>query len=372
MSHEIIYYPHVEIRDPAWLRSSILFWDKIKVIVPNEQSNRHFNVDMRNCLDERIIEEIRVRNHPLCVEDASNFMINNWEKISANLRSVPHNKFYNSYDRSSYSDNNFIHPEKMSYHLSNIFRDSFESFEKDAEKEIAHRKSRHDDNRDKKWIAADHRFSLTYMALLAEEIARSTNSHATTEYHQFRPPYTSDRLHVSEDMRGNKLIDIVIENTIIDPEADIRKIIKFRKDRRSQLDALHGYIYEMKDLIERDSYIDSAKYVYNKKIKPEIESLRSELSSQTIGWIGGGLLAFSAAPSSSSAIANMFNISPVTALSATAGMILIGSVTVPIWQSRMRKNAHNLAYIMNVDQRFSIDETQSQVRRQFEQEKRNL
>lgn len=369
MFHEAIYYPHIEIRDPSWLRSSLLLWDKIKTIVPDEHEGGYFNTDMRHCYDERMIEEIRIRNHPQCIENASNFMIENWEQISKNIRNNSNYGFRRHY---SGSDNYFIHPSKLSIKLSEKFRETFYEFKDQAEAEVQNRNSYYRDDRDSDWIAVDNDFSIAYMSLLADDISQSTKSHAITEYHGFKPPYANTYPNHASDFRSNKLIDIIIENTIIDPDVDIRKIIKFRKERRDQLDALHGYIYSMKELIEKDSYIEDAKRVYETKIKPEINAIRGELDSYTIGWMSGGLLSFCAAPDMSSAIADMFSVSPVTALSATAGIILVGSIGFPMRQRVIKKNTHSLAYLMNVNTRFSIDEAQHQVMRQIENEKRYM
>jgi hypothetical protein len=45
MLGKALYYPHIDIRDPKWLRSAVLFWDEIQSIVPPSISEPyHTNV----------------------------------------------------------------------------------------------------------------------------------------------------------------------------------------------------------------------------------------------------------------------------------------------------------------------------------------
>jgi hypothetical protein len=42
-----LYYPHIDIDDPAWLRSALLFWDNIYTIKSRAdplQERRHSNL----------------------------------------------------------------------------------------------------------------------------------------------------------------------------------------------------------------------------------------------------------------------------------------------------------------------------------------
>ena len=40
-----LYYPHIDIDDPTWLRSAILFWDSLQTIVPRSVGNPYRNKD---------------------------------------------------------------------------------------------------------------------------------------------------------------------------------------------------------------------------------------------------------------------------------------------------------------------------------------
>ena len=46
-----LYYPHIDIHDPMWLRSAILFWDEIQTIVPSAIANPYESEDTRICFE---------------------------------------------------------------------------------------------------------------------------------------------------------------------------------------------------------------------------------------------------------------------------------------------------------------------------------
>lgn len=59
-----LYYPHIDIHDPEWLRSAILFWDEIKTIVPRAIPNPYRHKDTRVCWQEGFLEPLRCDLHP--------------------------------------------------------------------------------------------------------------------------------------------------------------------------------------------------------------------------------------------------------------------------------------------------------------------
>lgn len=59
-----LYYPHIDIHDPTWLRSAVLFWDEIKTIAPSAIESPFETEDTRILWQERYLEPLRCDLHP--------------------------------------------------------------------------------------------------------------------------------------------------------------------------------------------------------------------------------------------------------------------------------------------------------------------
>src|SRR3954471_21847046 len=59
-----LYYPYIDIKDPEWLRSAILFWDEIKTIVPSAIKKPYKNKDTKILWQEGFLEPLKCDLHP--------------------------------------------------------------------------------------------------------------------------------------------------------------------------------------------------------------------------------------------------------------------------------------------------------------------
>ena len=59
-----LYFPHIDIHDPAWLRSTLLFWDDIQTIVPSAIGNPYRNADTDICFKEGVLKPLHCDLHP--------------------------------------------------------------------------------------------------------------------------------------------------------------------------------------------------------------------------------------------------------------------------------------------------------------------
>src|SRR5258708_9456080 len=64
-----LYYPHIDIRDPVWLRSAILFWDQIQSIVPPSILRPYHSHDTRICEQEGYLRGFRCDLRPDLLEE---------------------------------------------------------------------------------------------------------------------------------------------------------------------------------------------------------------------------------------------------------------------------------------------------------------
>jgi len=64
-----LYFPHIDIHDPAWLRSAILFWDEIQTIAPSAIEEPYQKEDTKICQAEGYLRPLRCDLHPRVIED---------------------------------------------------------------------------------------------------------------------------------------------------------------------------------------------------------------------------------------------------------------------------------------------------------------
>ena len=212
-----LYYPHIDIHDPKWLRSAILFWDEIKTIVPTAVRNPYRRKDTRICWQEGFLEPLRCDLHPELLDTLGKRVISlmdgdsfqrglssdsikddpnsmtlihadkigmdirrqfraahiHPEKLSPELRSLAmraglarmHPEKLSPEIRELFDEIQFVnlHPEKMSSRLQNLIR----------------RVTRARDN-EGEWLLVDGRFAEVYMSALAALLAKETELAALT------------------------------------------------------------------------------------------------------------------------------------------------------------------------------------------------
>jgi len=62
MRNQALFYPWIEIKDDQWFKTSSLYWDKFRTIVPESMSNP-YNTDSTIALfDEGLLQPLRVRS----------------------------------------------------------------------------------------------------------------------------------------------------------------------------------------------------------------------------------------------------------------------------------------------------------------------
>lgn len=54
-----LYYPHIDIDDPQWLRSAVLYWDEVKTIAPSAVRKPYQNKDTIILWKEGFLEPLR-------------------------------------------------------------------------------------------------------------------------------------------------------------------------------------------------------------------------------------------------------------------------------------------------------------------------
>src|SRR5687768_14318212 len=206
MQGSALYYPYIDVRDPSWLRSAILFWDEIQTIVPSSISEPYHSEDTRICEQEGYLRALKCDFHPLLLEELGKRVVAlierpNWltELYGHRAGRDPTVQALKSTDLVSRDVRRELHqvgiyPEKMSPELRSllverglgqIHRDKLplglkQVFERS---DLAHihpaklsrevkRLLGYRDEYEGEWLIVDSRFANAYMAALAAILAK--------------------------------------------------------------------------------------------------------------------------------------------------------------------------------------------------------
>jgi hypothetical protein len=64
MNGSALFYPTIDVHDPAWLRSALLYWDDIYTIVPRAIKTPYETKDTEICAKEGQLRPLYCDDHP--------------------------------------------------------------------------------------------------------------------------------------------------------------------------------------------------------------------------------------------------------------------------------------------------------------------
>ena len=272
-----LYYPHIDIRDPNWLRAAVLFWDEIKTIAPRAISKPYENKDTDILWREGFLEPLRCDLHPDILDKLGKRVVGLMDSgffrrdldSDALRRSDPNSLALMHADKIGMSIRNefryaHIHPEKLSPEMRSLamraglahmhsgkldpeMRDLLDKIElvsmhpekmSPLMRERMRRASRRFDN-DGEWLFVDGRFAEIYMAALAALLSKEADLSALTN----EEPSLGINLHAllddvkpsSQSDKKGALVSFVMEVLRVDPTTKIEKLLQFRRSRENQL-----------------------------------------------------------------------------------------------------------------------------------------
>jgi hypothetical protein len=270
MNGSALYYPTIDVRDSIWLRSALLYWDKIYTIVPRAIEAPYKTDDTAICAKEGQLFPLYCDDHPEVIKRLGERTLELVEQVRSPLpftvavgESEPNLKevlaAYQSPTRRQLHPGKFgltqLHPDKVSYELRNLF---------DRSK-----------GGSSKWMLVDAPFSDLYMAalalLLAEEqpglvpVTNDATEHGSAVY-----ALLADSSDVIEP-QPSTLISLTLKSLRIDPSTPVQDLIRFKQKRAHQLKALGGKLEELnakiKETGDRKDVEYQAKKIYIREVE---------------------------------------------------------------------------------------------------------
>jgi Family of unknown function (DUF6236) len=393
-----LYYPHIDIDDPQWLRSAVLYWDEIKTIAPSSVRKPYRNNDTKILWKEGFLEPLRCDLSPEVLDTLGrrvvSLMDRGWNEDSIsredpNASVMIHAEKFGHEIRQNF-DVAHIHPEKLSPELRSIaleaglarmhgskmsphLRELMHELEFVAMHpgkmsphlfDLMDRFGRHSD-RDGEWLLVDSQFAAAYMSALAALLAKESDLAALTNEDRAM----GVNLHaLLEDVKpssgANKsgaLVSFMMETIKVDPDTKIEKLLKFRRNREHQLAELSAQFDDLSAKMgscETDRELEAeAKKTYVNKIRPKLESLKQELSDNWVQSVWEGMtrsVMVAAAPTT--ALAYFTGMVSTTLLAAGAA-IAVTDVAVKTHLARKKaRRASPFTYLLDVERKFGLNQ----------------
>lgn len=373
-----LYYPWIDIRDEAWLKTAILYWDSVQTIVPESIERPYSTETARFLEDAGFLRPLRVRPDMEEIEvladdaiayietsEAAEFLL--WP--SAAPRSKIHvQKLPDRFRRLA-----SIHPEKLPYEIrEQLMRMGARS------------------RREGGWLEVDEAFAGYYMTLLAESLSArrglelltplptaerlATSARLGAQLPELipnalsheGPPWWRWRRWREYEARGGRrrpprtlaqgmLAHLAIERIAVHPETPVDQLLRFKDDHRDELGQFRTKVEHLTAEVNADlppeAMRQSVLDIYNNEVSPALSNLKRALEGQRIRWLGPGLLKVASLSAAPSAMLVVAGLSVPTALLVCAGLSLIvsGMIYNEDRKELLRSNPYTYLLAMQVE-----------------------
>lgn len=348
-----LYYPYIDIDDPQWLRTAILFWDEIQTIVPSEIVNPYTNPETRLLQGEGLLTPLRCDLQGELLEDLGRRVVKYVEQPD-----MPHGAlaavFGARTDSGRYplrlpgtlADRSVqarLHPAKM----SRMMRDRLAAADYD----------------DEGFLVVEGKFAAFYMSALATRLARDTGTVAlSNDSYAFGLQLSTllDEVtsHVPNAPTG-LLMSVVTESLALDASVPMDRVVRFRRQNQHRLQALAIKMEDLKEKIgsaeNTQELREKAGQYYTRRVRPEIESLKEALGDAGIGALWAGIRnAVTLSAGAGTAIHEFTHWSKDILLGAGA-FVTVADISVQAHLAgRKIRRESPFSYLLDVERRFAL------------------
>lgn len=286
---DALYYPTIDIKDEAWLKSGVLLWDHIRTIVP-ESERYPYRTDCT-----RLLSDAKV----LCPHHVSPYSVN-FPMLERAVRDYLDSSdgkrcFKRRNNRDCRSCNSFIdgiRSDKIRGEYGE-FSISADKFGKGLREVIGPYVN------DDGYVITTQNFMNFYMTALANNICQQ-NSLALLTNMAYTSGLTNTMLQeipnqrIGVDMLKQGLMyKMIIQGINIDPDTPINKILIFREKYH---DEMGDFRKQVSDLVESqntdglsaDEIVIQMKRLYSMGVLPALNNIQKALDGQRIKWVAEG------------------------------------------------------------------------------------
>lgn len=286
MDHTL-YFPYIDPQDNGVLNTSLLLWDDIYTIVPENLQQAYQNQVSSTLATEGILQEIRVDEHSRAVMKTADVVTEYLDnpKVQQLLLNSVKNKENISH----------IHPDKLAASLKEkintlLKEDIF------IEKNLSSSNYRMYTN--DSFVGMEEGFTNFYMSVLANHVSEERGYGLTAETTLHDSIFSDLSLNIAKSQREHnaELVNglmsyIMVEMPKIAANNDIDKLLNIRKtyeeerrELRYALQRLANSAQNLKYFQNPQDLTHTVKYIYQSEIKPGVDDLKRKLRSNNISF----------------------------------------------------------------------------------------
>lgn len=367
---QALFYPWIDIRDEAWLKASLLYWDSVRTIVPESIEAPYSTEAGRALAAAGFLVPLRVHSGMHEIEELSDDVLSylgtaeGAELLIADHGGDRHDIHLEKLPR-RLGRLAEIHPEKLPNEIRQMLQDLAAPSERGGE-----------------WLRVGGGFANFYMTLLANRLSERVGArlltsipaadrlavtarldaqlsglvpwgmhgqaHRWREYEAFGPRRRMPR-HLAPGMLAN----LAIERVAVAADTPVDRLIDFRERHRHELALFRAKVEELAASADADLPVEALRQriadLHANEVAPAIANLKEALSGRRIRWISDGLLKIAFLSAGSSTMLVAAGLPVPTALLAGAGLSLIVSGTMYNVDKRESLRANPYAYLLSVE-----------------------
>lgn len=280
----VLYYPNIEILDQGWLKSAVLYWDRISTIVPRSMGTPYQNGDSQALFAEGVLTPLRVDPDTPEVASASDdfvSFIGTPEAAAARLPRATRSGGEHGRRRGRWP---VLHPEKLAHELQ---------YSLIAEGQARHRGGRLEMHGD----VVD-----CYMTILAGNLATSRGLALLAGNQLYEPLAGLARRGLSTESQSAEtvsraqalLAQMALSVVGVARETKVHDILDFRRRHTSELGRFRAAIGDLAGVFA-DSHLTAeglrqrVSDEYVNRVGPSVDDLRASLKSHSIRTIASAL-----------------------------------------------------------------------------------
>lgn len=370
---QALFYPWIDIQDETWLKTSLLYWDSVRTIVPESIDSPYSTDSGRALQNAGFLVPLRVHSGMHEIEELTGEVLSylgTSEGAELLIAEPGRHRHDIHMEKLPSRLGRFaeMHPEKLPQEIRHILHRLAEPSERGAE-----------------WLRVDEGFANFYMTLLANRLSERVGARLTTslpaadrlavtarldaqlngiipwnihgpwrrwrEYEAFGP-----RRRIPRHLAPGMLATLAIERMGVAPDTPIDRLIDFRERHRDELALFRSKIEQLASSVEQDLPVEALRQqitdLHSNEVVPAIANLKAALQGRRIRWMGDGLLKIAFLSAGSSTMLVVAGLAVPMALLAGAGISLIATGTMYNVDKRESLRANPYAYLLSVERNF--------------------
>jgi len=368
---QALFYPWIDIRDETWLKTSLLYWDSVRTIVPEAISTPYSTETGRALATAGYLVPLRVHSgmqeiEELTVEALRYLGTNEGAELLLSHQGSQRHHIY--LDKLPYELRRLtgIHPSKLPYEIRRILRHDFTQSPQGKDERVT----------------VSEGFASFYMTLLASRLSERVGASLLTplpaadklalmarfdaelnglipwdwdehpmrwrEYDAMGP-----RRRMPRELAPGLLASLAIDRIGVAPDTPVDRLIEFREQHRDELAVFRTKIEQLAAAVEDDLPIEALRQritdIHANEVVPAFSELKAALEGRRIRWLADGLLKISFLSAGSSTILMVAGLTVATALLASAGISLIATGIMYNADKQESLRANPYTYLLSVE-----------------------